>query len=78
VTDQTETSSSEGGPGGQAPQPNPIGSSDQQPYAAEPAAPKPSLPQRAAELVDERPEVVAGAGFAGGFVLAMILRRLAH
>ncbi len=26
----------------------------------------------------ERPEIAVGAAFAGGFVLAMILRRLAH
>jgi hypothetical protein len=28
-------------------------------------------------VVDDRPEIAVGAAFAGGFVLAMILRRLA-
>ena len=32
----------------------------------------------AAALVEERPEVAAGAAFAAGFVCAMILRRLAR
>ena len=31
-----------------------------------------------ATLVHDRPEVVVGAAFAGGFVLAMILKRLAR
>jgi hypothetical protein len=33
---------------------------------------------RAAALADERPEVAIGAAFAGGLVLAMILKRLAR
>ena len=36
------------------------------------------LPQRAVALADERPEVAAGAAFAGGLLLAMILKRLAR
>lgn len=40
------------------------------------AAEDSSLPQRAATLANERPEVAAGAAFAGGLVLAMILKRL--
>ena len=31
-----------------------------------------------AALANERPELVVGAAFAGGFLLAMILRRLAR
>jgi hypothetical protein len=30
----------------------------------------------AGELTDERPEILVGAAFAGGFVAAMILKRL--
>jgi hypothetical protein len=37
-----------------------------------------SVQQRAAQLADERPEVAAGAAFAGGLVLALILKRLAR
>ena len=36
-----------------------------------------SLQDRAAALADERPEVAVGAAFACGFVVAMILKRLA-
>jgi len=36
------------------------------------------LPARAAELADDRPEVAVGVAFAGGLVLAMILKRLAR
>ena len=35
------------------------------------------LEARAAALADERPEVAVGAAFAGGLVVAMILKRLA-
>ena len=35
-----------------------------------------SVQDRAAALADERPEVAVGAAFAGGLVLAMILKRL--
>jgi hypothetical protein len=31
-----------------------------------------------AQLADERPELAVGAAFAGGFLLAMILKRLAR
>ena len=31
-----------------------------------------------AAIAQERPEVAVGAAFAGGFVLALILKRLAH
>ena len=36
------------------------------------------LPARAAALADDRPEVAVGVAFAGGLVLAMILKRLAR
>ena len=38
----------------------------------------PSWPEPVLELAAERPEVVVGAAFAGGLLLAMILRRLGH
>lgn len=31
-----------------------------------------------AQLADERPELAVGAAFAGGFVLALLLKRLAR
>jgi hypothetical protein len=31
-----------------------------------------------AQLANDRPELVVGAAFAGGFLLAMILKRLAR
>ena len=34
------------------------------------------LQARAAALADERPEVAMGAAFAGGLVIALILKRL--
>jgi hypothetical protein len=37
---------------------------------------EPSLTDKVAALVDERPEVGAGGAFVGGIVLAMILKRL--
>ena len=43
-------------------------------------APTPSSPSGSgpAAIVAERPEVAVGAAFAGGLVLALILKRLAH
>jgi hypothetical protein len=38
----------------------------------------PSWPEPVLELAAERPEVVVGAAFAGGLLLAMILRRLGN
>jgi hypothetical protein len=35
-----------------------------------------SVQERAAALADQRPEVAVGAAFAGGLLLAMILKRL--
>lgn len=37
----------------------------------------PSVPERAATLANDRPELAAGAAFAGGLLLALILKRLA-
>jgi hypothetical protein len=37
-----------------------------------------SMQERAVSLADERPEVAAGAAFAGGLLLALILKRLAR
>jgi hypothetical protein len=38
---------------------------------------QPGLQERAIAVADEKPEVLAGAAFAAGFVFAMILRRVA-
>ncbi len=46
--------------------------------AAPGAADSIPLQARAAALADERPEVAVGAAFAGGLVVALILKRLAH
>ena len=46
--------------------------------AASGAADSVPLPARAAALADDRPEVAVGVAFAGGLVLAMILKRLAR
>ena len=37
-----------------------------------------TIQERAAAIANERPEVAAGAAFAGGFLLALILRRIAR
>jgi hypothetical protein len=37
-----------------------------------------SAQQRAAAIANDRPEVAVGAAFAGGLVLALILKRLAR
>ena len=39
--------------------------------------PNPSAQESAASSVAQRPEVAVGAAFAGGLLLAMILKRLA-
>jgi hypothetical protein len=53
-----------------------------QPRPAGPAAPAaktgPSSIQKFVSLVNERPEVSVGIAFAGGLVLATILKRLAR
>jgi hypothetical protein len=62
VTDDIETSSTQQPPADAAPG----------------AADSISLQTRAAALADERPEVAVGAAFAGGLVVALILKRLVH
>jgi hypothetical protein len=37
-----------------------------------------SVPERAAAIANERPEVAVGAAFGGGLLLALILKRLAR
>jgi len=37
-----------------------------------------SVPERAALVADERPEVAVAAAFGGGLLLALILKRLAR
>ena len=37
-----------------------------------------SVPERAAAIANERPEVAVGAAFGGGLLLALILKRLAQ
>jgi hypothetical protein len=37
-----------------------------------------SVPERAAALANDRPEVAVGAAFGGGLLLALILKRLAR
>ena len=44
------------------------------PTAADPS----SVPERAAAIANERPEVAVGAAFGGGLLLALILKRLAR
>jgi hypothetical protein len=53
---------------------------DETPSSAghQPATGGSSLQERAAAIAEERPEVAVGAAFAGGFLLAMILRRIAR
>lgn len=46
--------------------------------AAPRAADSIPLQARAAALADDRPEVAVGVAFAGGLVVAMILKRLAR
>jgi len=38
----------------------------------------PSIQERAAAIANERPEAAVGAAFAGGLLLALILKRLAR
>jgi hypothetical protein len=37
-----------------------------------------AIQERAAAIANERPEVAAGAAFAGGLLLALILKRIAR
>ena len=45
---------------------------------ASPPAAGGSVPERAAQVANERPEVAVGAAFGGGLLLALILKRLAR
>ncbi len=57
-----------------------IETSTTQPTADVPSGVSDSVPlqARAAALAEDRPEVAVGAAFAGGLVVAMILKRLAR
>jgi hypothetical protein len=70
VTEDTQTPT--GQPGADDSLGAPGDPSAQQPSAAGGAG----VPARALALANERPEVAAGAAFAGGLVLALILKRL--
>jgi hypothetical protein len=48
------------------------------PAPAASAQPSPFGADAIAELINQRPEVGAAAAFAGGFLLAQILKRLGH
>ena len=43
-----------------------------------PAQGGPSVTERAASIANDRPEVAAGAAFAGGLLLGLILKRIAR
>jgi hypothetical protein len=49
-----------------------------EPAPSDSSATPPYTPAGATELAADRPEVALGAAFAGGFVLALILKRLAR
>ncbi len=52
---------------------------DAVPESASAAAPTPvAVPASPPAIADERPELVVGAAFAGGLVLALFLKRLAR
>ena len=56
-------------------EPDSIQTSNGEPSAA---AGGTSVPERAAAIAQERPEVAVGAAFGGGLLLALILKRLAR
>ena len=57
----------------------PSGAADQIPVTNQtPTAAGASVPERAAAIANERPEVAVGAAFGGGLLLALILKRLAR
>lgn len=51
---------------------------DAQTSTSQPAPDGASVQERAVSLADQRPEVAAGAAFAGGLLVALILKRLAR
>ena len=81
--DGTATAPPEGATGATSPTQEPAAGASSP--TAEPAAGGPTLQERAAEIqqraaaiVDKRPEVGVGAAFGGGLILALILKRLAR
>jgi hypothetical protein len=72
VTEDTQTSTGQSAAADSLDAPG--SSSAQQPSAGGAA----SVQERAVALANERPEVAAGAAFAGGLLLALILKRLAR
>ena len=72
MTEDTQTST------GRPPADGALGATGS-PFAQQPGASGgTSVQERAVALADERPEVAAGAAFAGGLLLALILKRLAR
>jgi hypothetical protein len=67
VTDSAEPASSEAATAGEQPVATSSGA----------ASWTPSAPESAASVADEHPELIVGAAFAGGLLLATILKRLA-
>ena len=47
-------------------------------FAQQAASGRSVIQERAAAIANERPEVAVGAAFAGGFLLAMVMRRIAR
>ena len=70
--DSDSTQTSAGQPAGDGPPGMATGPSAQASTGSGGSSPQ----ERAAALIDERPEVAVGAAFAGGLVLALILKRL--
>jgi hypothetical protein len=75
VTEQAQTPENETQMSADEPPPTPAAPPIQPPPA--PPIPPPPEPAAAASIA-ERPEVAVGAAFAGGFLLAMILKRFAR
>ncbi len=69
MTDSADTASSEPSIPGSA---QPVAASGSAPWP-----PAPSAQESAVGVAAEHPELMVGAAFAGGLVLAMILKRLA-
>jgi hypothetical protein len=67
VTDDVETSTRQ-----------PVADQTPSGFAHQAASGRSVTQERAAAIANERPEVAVGAAFAGGFLLAMIMRRIAR
>ena len=67
MTDDVETSTGQ-----------PVADDTPSAYAHQPASGRSVIQERAAAIANERPEVAVGAAFAGGFLLAMVMRRIAR